>query len=111
MFDVGLQGSSQEVVICGLAAGCYAIYTYAWAPDHPEFLTRVSVRGAESGAQMVGGAWLATHALGTTFARHQRHISRGEVLQIALRAERGNGSFNGLQIVPIACARDSSHLR
>ena len=70
LFDVGLQGSTQEVVVAGLGAGCYGIYTYAWAPDHPGFLTTIWVPGALSGTQTIGGEWTGKHARGTTFARH-----------------------------------------
>jgi len=101
----GAPGGSVTWTIQGLAAGDYAVYTYALAPDFPaSYNTRITVSGAVQGPQVVGGAWSGSpHVLGTSFARHDVAIASGQTLTIVTDDPgtiTGNlSTVNGFQLV------------
>ena len=86
--DVGL--GSVTWTFSGLQSGNYEVYTYAWAPDSAAIRSNVSVLNGAESAQLVGGTWSGTHALGLTYAKHTlavtnlaRHETRPEYPKIA----------------------------
>ena len=46
LLDDFLDGN-KTITLTGLAAGDYAVYTYAWGPESAAYLTRVRVSGAK----------------------------------------------------------------
>ena len=97
-----------------LADGSYAIYTYAYAPEHSGAQTLVDVVGSGDPAQVVGGLWAGSpHVFGVTYALHHVTVSGG-TLQILVAGSGGtSGSINGFQFVPEGaptsfCAGDGS---
>ena len=85
----------------GLANGWYDVYTYAWAPDQPSYLTRVTVLGAIDPPQDVGGSpWTGVHVLGETFAQHRVHVTTG-TLQVDSTLAFSFVTTNGVQLIPV----------
>lgn len=54
--------------INGLDPGWYEVITYAWRPDHPEFMSKVRY-DFTPGQILVGGPWSGRHVEGVTYAR------------------------------------------
>lgn len=99
-----------------LAAGEYALYTYAWAPDSFTYLTRVS-GGTIDAPQDVGGMWPGHHAQGVTYALHHFAVPQGGSLTVSATASPTfpvAGTINGFQLAKldtptqVACAGDGS---
>jgi hypothetical protein len=103
ILDVGLPGAVVVWTIADLAPGGYWIYTYAWAPDNPNFRTRVHVDGSMDPDQDVGGPWPGEQRYLDTFALHFAVVSPGEDLVVRTMALVGSGSVNGFQIVTGGC--------
>jgi hypothetical protein len=98
-----LGAASEDVfVIEGLAPGAYEVYTYAWAPDSPTFLTGVSVN--EQAMDIIGGDWPGTQVRGVTYALHEVEIEAGVPIEIATSTVVGFATLNGFQIKPLARA-------
>ncbi|MDP6539235.1 MAG: hypothetical protein QF903_03120 [Planctomycetota bacterium] len=98
--DIGGVGGVYTWTFGNLADGFYDIYTYAWAPDNPSYITNIT--GGDLGdMQPVGGtAWTGTHTQGGTYARHCVTVSGGSLVQIEIaNSGSGFGSLNGFQIV------------
>ncbi len=101
----GPPGGSVTWTIQGLAAGDYAVYTYALAPDFPaSYNTRITVAGASQGPQVVGGAWGGSpHVPGVSYARHDVTLASGQTLTIVTDDPGtivGNlSTVNGFQLV------------
>ena len=87
--------------IRGLAAGTYAVYTYAWAPDEAAFKTSVSLAGRP--ARLIGGAWPGGFQEGITHSRDVVRISPGGTIVIAVFGIP-KGTMNGLQVVQLSRA-------
>jgi hypothetical protein len=101
-----LGADSRDVfVIEGLAPGKYDVFTYAWAPDSPTYVTGVRVNGQAE--QLVGGDWQGEHALGFSYALHAVEIGEGEPIEIATSTFIGFATLNGFQVRPAGgCAAD-----
>lgn len=93
-----LHNSPARFAIEGLAAGRYAFFTYAWAPDNPAARTFVSVNNVDS--QAVGGEWDGFLQFGVTYAQHQVTVESGERVVISTFG-LGVGTLNGIQIVSL----------
>jgi len=97
--DVGL--GSVTWTFSGLQSGNYEVYTYAWAPDSAAIRSNVSVLNGAESAQLVGGTWSGTHALGLTYAKHTLAVTNGTI-QISVNTavfDTGLGAaVNGFQI-------------
>ena len=98
MQDVGYEPAFVDWTITGLSSGVYDIYTYAFAPDHPWYTTKVSVVGSTDGPQYVSGSWGGGHSHGVTFARHRVVVDGGGSVQVRVDSEFVAGSVNGFQI-------------
>jgi len=99
--DVGSSGSTTTWTFSGLANGQYQVITYAWAPDDATYRTEITVTGATTGMQSIGGAWPGSHTLGTTYALHTVDVTSGTLVVTARTADDpifGFGSLNGFQI-------------
>ena len=96
-------GTSPETwTINGLAAGSYIVYSYAWAPDDPTFISKVAVAGSPDAQQSVGGTWPSGYVLGITHALHHVTIGAGGSIAITLTVGSNYATLNGFQIVPDA---------
>jgi hypothetical protein len=99
-----LHSHPQTFTLSGLHAGAYTVFTYAWAPDSPDFTTFVDVN--DLGGVGVGGPWPGHHEEGVTYARHAVALAEGEDLVVYTFAP-SHGTLNGLQIVEgEACPAD-----
>lgn len=101
-YDLGVFTSSATWTFDGLEAGQYSVYTYAWAPDGPNFSTSVDVVGS-TGPVTVGGAW-AGQQQGVTYALHLVDLAAGSPLIIDTMTSSAFGTVNGFQIVQRASA-------
>ena len=101
-----LGADSQDVfVIAGLAPGTYEVYTYAWAPDSPSYITGVSVNDGPT--SLVGGDWQGKHAIGFSYAMDTVTIKDGEPIEIATSTVISFATLNGFQVKPLGgCAPD-----
>ena len=100
-----LQSFNQPLAwtVRGLEPGTWQVITYAWAPDFPTDLTRVTVVAANEPPQDVGGAWPGMLMPGVTHAVHTVQIGPGAALVV--RAAPANalfGSINGFQLERLA---------
>jgi len=91
---------AQMVVVSGLAAGSYTVYTYAWAPDSAVFVSNVSVLGSVDPLQTCGGAWPGMQQLGVTYTRHTVVVNGANPdLIIDITINTTFATLNGIQIV------------
>lgn len=99
--DVGGVGSAAIWTFHDLAADGYWLYTYAWAPDDPAFVTKVHVDGAFDPDQNIGGAWPGAQRYADTFALHFVVVAPGADLVVRVETPPGGGfgSVNGFQLV------------
>jgi len=100
LLDDFLDGN-KTITLTGLAAGNYAVYTYAWGPESGAYLTRVRVSGANEPDAIVGGNWTGQHVEGVTYSRHTVTITNG-TLTVLCSVETSFASINGIQVVPLA---------
>jgi hypothetical protein len=98
VLDLG-PASEDVFVISGLTPGVYEVYSYAWAPDSPSYLTGVSVN--EQAADTIGGDWPGQQTQGVTYALHTVKIGEGESIEIATTTVVGFATLNGFQIKPV----------
>jgi hypothetical protein len=96
LMDDFLDGQA-TLTFTGLKNGKYDVYTYAWAPDDPSYMTQVSVPGGGP-MQVVGGLWNG-HGLGTTYAKHKVTVSGGSIT-VFISPSLFFATTNGIQIVP-----------
>lgn len=99
--DIGGVGNVSTWTIAGLAAGDYAVYSYAWAPDSPvNFITGVTLSGGANGQQNCGGAaWGGGHVLGQTYVVDSIYgVTAGGSITLTFTAVAGFGSVNGVQL-------------
>ena len=104
----GTAGAPETFVFQGLLDGRYRVTSYAWAPDSANFLTEVTVVGADEPPQEIGGAWPGTFVEGITHAVHTVDVEDG-TLTIETRVTLGFGTLNGVQLDRIElppCAAD-----
>jgi len=87
------------VTVTGLAPGNYTVFTYAWAPDDPSYVTNVVVTGSPEPLQPCGGPWPGVQQLGVTYTRHTLAVAAGGTLEVVFTLGSGFVSCNGLQIV------------
>jgi hypothetical protein len=85
----------------GLAPGGYWLYTYAMAPDDPNYRTEVAVLAPPSDdpPQVIGGAWPPGHEYQRTFAKHFVALPAGGILRVRATVANAFGSVNGFQLV------------
>jgi hypothetical protein len=91
-----LHSHPQTFTFSGLHAGTFTVFTYAWAPDSPDFTTFVDVNSL--GGVAVGGPWPGHQQEGINYARHIVSLAEGEDL-IVYTFSPSHGTLNGLQIV------------
>jgi hypothetical protein len=101
LMDDGKDGSV-TFHITGLWQGFYDVYTYAWAPDDPFSLTRVTVTGSHDPYVDVGGVWPNGFVQGTTHAKHRVYVGAGSPdIDIDCSPAVGYQTINGIQIQPV----------
>ena len=83
----------------GLAAGTYAVYSYAWAPDDATYISRVAVAGSSDGQQNVGGTWPSGYALGVTHSLHHVTVSAGGSIVVTISVSANYATIDGFQLV------------
>jgi len=87
------------IEVRGLAKGAYAVYTYLWAPDSPDYRTSLSVSGRP--ARWIGGAWPGGLREGITHSRDVVQVPQGGTIVLSVFG-LPKGSLNGLQIVQLS---------
>jgi hypothetical protein len=96
----------QRWTIAGLASGDYVVYSYALSPVSAQYRTSISVASSPDPAQIVGGAWTGTLALGTTHARHAVTVSAGTDIVVTVERTASPpvnfAALGGLQIVQLS---------
>lgn len=90
-------GNLSICTISHLAAGQYTVFTYAWAPDNPGYVTGVRVNF--NAPSQIGGAFTGTYVPGVTHAVDSTVVPQNGTIRIELTLISGFGSFNGVQIV------------
>ena len=99
LLDSLLDGPT-SIIVRGLAAGDYVVYTYAWAPDSAAYITNVEVLGSTDPLQACGGDWTGTFQLGIHYTRHAVTLG-GTLTDLEIQLTTGSQfrSSNGIQIV------------
>ena len=86
----------------GLTPGPYVLYTYAWAPDDPGYISRVIVPASIDPSQTVHGVWPNGYVLGVTHALHRVLVGSAGTLAVTINVAPGGtfATLNGFQLVP-----------